>query len=128
MLKKIAKKKILFCTGPPPVSTAWATHKIFFFFRIHVPQYMKFYFFFKSMYPGTSYFVFSSNPCTRIHGIFNFSSNPCTPMKFRFLSLFLCVAQALVGLHKKKYFGKFFSTCEKNNQFLEFWNDQGCKI
>ena len=26
------------------------------------------------------------------------------------------------------FFGNFFSTCEKNNQFLEFCKDQGGKI
>ena len=44
--------------------------------------------------------------------------------------IFLCVAQGVgVARHKKYFFfGNFFSTCEKNNQFLEFCKDQGGKI
>ena len=44
--------------------------------------------------------------------------------------IFLCVAQGVgVARCKKKFFfGNFFSTCEKINQFLEFCKDQGGKI
>ena len=77
--KKLAKKKNIFYTGPPPPPElhirivkqnpnfmypgTWnfvfssnpctRIHDIMFFLQIYVPGYMEFWFFFKSMYPGT---------------------------------------------------------------------------
>ena len=128
--KKLAKKKNIFCTGPPPPPELHI--------RI-VKQNPNF------MYPGTWNFVFSSNPCTRVHDImfflqiyvppgtwnFDSSSNPCTPVhEIWILFHYLCIALGVEVARCKKYFFfcQIFSTCKKIIQFLEFCKDQGGKI
>ena len=113
MLKKIGKKNIFFCAGPPPPpelhirivkqnpNFMYPVHGILFFLQTHVPGYMILCFFFKSMYPGTWNFDFSSNPCTPVHEI----------------SLFLCVAYAL-QMNAGIYGESTFHTCKNDRETL----------
>ena len=127
--KKLAKKKNIFRTGPPPPPElhirivkqnpnfmywgTWIWRKIKISCtrvhgfeektKYHVPGYMEFWIFFKSMYPSTWNLIF--------------------------FSLFLCVAQVVEArVFISFYFWHFFSTCEKISQFFEFCKDQGGKI
>ena len=118
--KKLAKKKNIFCTGPPPPPELHI--------RI-VKQNPNF------MYPGTWNFVVSSNPCTRVHDVmfflqiyvpgmefwFFFKSMYPSTWNLDFVSLLMCSSGGGGGPVQKIFF--LFAKCFQHvKKLFNFWN------